>query len=339
MGRQYYGKPKYELMKDFILSEMKLQKGQTFTKSEFVHAFNSKYPRYATSGIEMSLCRLSVNDRNRYRYSPTESDNFLWKEDGHTYRLYDENIDVIGLNNDTKNKPRVELIKKPKQRTMNINEKCERLHRLFNSMKLHRFELSDINRIDFCNGIYIVFEEGERFHDYKRIVRVGTHSKPGNLLDRLNDHCPDGGTSVFRRKVGCAIMNKTNHDDIDMDRWFNKEYSLIDKDKLTSIRKSVTEHIVKKMSFVVFEVKGTKKEERGSLFWEAKIIATIAQSDDCRQSKDWLGNFIPVHINNALKPVKEYGLWLKNGVKGKSLTDDEIIELEHIVKLSMEKSK
>jgi hypothetical protein len=204
-------------------------------------------------------------------------------------------------------------------------------------MKLHRFELSDINQIGFCNGVYIVFEEGERFHDYKRIVRVGTHSQPCNLLKRLKTHRRNSGSSVFRRKIGCAIMNKTNPDDIDMIHWFNKDYSLIDKDKLTKIRKSVTEHIVKKMRFVAFEVKGTKKEERGSLFWEAKIIATIAQSANCRQSKDWLGNFIPVHINE-LRPVKEYGLWLKNGVKGKSLTDDEIIELENIVKQSMKKS-
>jgi hypothetical protein len=206
-------------------------------------------------------------------------------------------------------------------------------------MELHRFELSDINRLGFNNGIYIVFEEGERFHDYKRIVRVGTHSKPYNLLTRLNIHRRNSGPSVFRRKIGCAIMNKANPKDTDIIHWFHKDYSLINKDKLISIRKSVTEHIVKKMCFVAFEVNGTKKEEKGTLFWESKIIATIAQSANYRQSPDWLGNFMPVHINEALKPVKDYGLWLVDELESEPLSDVEIGELEKIVKRSGGKSK
>jgi hypothetical protein len=217
---------------------------------------------------------------------------------------------------------------------MNVNEKCERLHQVFNTMRLCRFEPSDIKWLGFCNGVYIVFEEGESFHNYKRIVRAGSHSKPYNLLKRLNTHRRDGGSSVFRRKIGCAIMKKMNFDDIDIVHWFNKEYSLIDRAKLIKIRKSVTEHIVKKMSFVAFEIKGTKKEERGTLFWEAKIIATIAQSADCRQSADWLGNFMPVYINDALKPVKEYGLWLADELESEPLSDAEIEELEKILEQS-----
>jgi hypothetical protein len=108
MGRQYYEKPKYDLMKDFILFEMKLKKGQTFTKSWFVNAFNAKYPLYATTGIERSLCRLSVNDSNRDIYNPRERDDFLWKVDGHTYRLYDKDVDIsdqISINNIKNKKP------------------------------------------------------------------------------------------------------------------------------------------------------------------------------------------------------------------------------------------
>jgi hypothetical protein len=96
MGQQFYDKPKYELMKDFIIFDMKLQKGQTFTKSWFVDAFRRKYPLFQESGIKMSLCRLSVNDPNRYRYALHDSDDFLWKTDGHTYRLYDKDSDALG---------------------------------------------------------------------------------------------------------------------------------------------------------------------------------------------------------------------------------------------------
>jgi hypothetical protein len=96
MGRQYYDKAKPKLMKDFISLYMKLQKGQTFTKTWFIAEFNEKYPLFRKSAIERSLCRLSVNDRNRKIYEPSEDDDVLWKVDGHTYRLYDKDTDIIG---------------------------------------------------------------------------------------------------------------------------------------------------------------------------------------------------------------------------------------------------
>ena len=95
MGRQYYNKPKYDLMKDYIIFVMKLEKGQTFEKKWFVDAFSQKYPEFRESGIVRSLCRLSVNDPNRHIYSPSERDDFLWKVDTRTFRLYDKDTDLI----------------------------------------------------------------------------------------------------------------------------------------------------------------------------------------------------------------------------------------------------
>ena len=62
-----------------------------------------------------------------------------------------------------------------------INEKCRRLHLLFNEMKPHHFTNVEINNLSFDNGVYIIFEEGETGHEMKRIVRVGTHRKLHNL--------------------------------------------------------------------------------------------------------------------------------------------------------------
>jgi len=104
MGKQYYDEPKYELMKKFILLDMKLQKEQSFTTDEFIKKFKEKYPKFEDSGIEMSLSRLSVNDPNRKRYNPSKSDDFLWKLDGHTFKLYDEKTNT--------KKPKTILIKK-----------------------------------------------------------------------------------------------------------------------------------------------------------------------------------------------------------------------------------
>jgi len=110
MGKQYYDEPKYDLIKKFIQFNMKLQKGDSFTTNDFIKKFKEKYPKFKDSGIKMSLSRLSVNDTNRERYSPSERDDFLWKLNEHTFRLYDEENDE---KTNTK-KPKSILIKKDK---------------------------------------------------------------------------------------------------------------------------------------------------------------------------------------------------------------------------------
>jgi hypothetical protein len=95
MKPYYNDKSKAENMKDYIRLEMKLQKGRSFIKNDFIDAFSKKYPLYKRSGIERTLCRLTVNDNGRELYSPKQGDDILWKIDGHTYRLYDLAADVL----------------------------------------------------------------------------------------------------------------------------------------------------------------------------------------------------------------------------------------------------
>jgi len=216
---------------------------------------------------------------------------------------------------------------------MDINEKCQRLHSLFNKMKLHNFTKYDIDNLGFNNGIYIIFEEGETAHNEKRIVRVGTHSKPNNLLNRLNTHRQNSGSSVFRRKIGCAILNRNNPNDKDIDLWYNKRRKGIDKQKLQNFRNNVTQHITQKMKFVAFEINGTSKEEKGTLFWEAKIIATIAKCSDCSSSENWLGHYLPEQYA-PLRIAKNNGLWVTNEVDSDVLNDLELKELKNLVEKS-----
>ncbi len=50
------------------------------------------------------------------------------------------------------------------------------LHQLFNKQKRFSFPFEElINEIP-QNGIYIIFESGEKYKDFDRIVRVGTHT-------------------------------------------------------------------------------------------------------------------------------------------------------------------
>ena len=64
---------------------------------------------------------------------------------------------------------------------------CEKLHNIFNGLERHKFpfERSLIPK----NGIYILFEKGERAHsNCDRIVRIGTHAGQNNLPKRLTEH-------------------------------------------------------------------------------------------------------------------------------------------------------
>jgi len=174
---------------------------------------------------------------------------------------------------------------------MTVNEKCQCLHLLFNNMRPHRFSGTEINKLGFNNGVYII------------------------------------------RKVGCALLNKNEAYKSYLEPWYNKSYKLIKGDILQICRKLVTQHITEKTSFVAFEVKGTNKEEKGTLFCEPKIIATLAQCGECIPSKGWLGNYLPEKYG-SLGLAKKIGLWLSDEADSPILSDNELLELEGIVKRS-----
>lgn len=87
---------------------------------------------------------------------------------------------------------------------------CLRLHELFCTMPRYTWE--QISEIQFTNGIYLVFEKGERYHNMDRIVRVGTHTSADRLKKRLRDHFvkEDHDGSIFRKNIGKAILNAYN---------------------------------------------------------------------------------------------------------------------------------
>jgi hypothetical protein len=110
----------------------------------------------------------------------------------------------------------------------------------------------------------------------------------------------------------------------------------MDKKILQITRNTVTEHITQKTSFVAFEVIGTSKEEKGTQFWESKIIATISQCNECFPSKDWLGYYLPGNLGE-LNLAKKLGLWLTDEVNSPILSDEELLELERIVAESVKR--
>lgn len=172
------------------------------------------------------------------------------------------------------------------------------------------------------NGLYFVFEDGEKSHGLERIVRVGTHNGDGNLRSRIREHLYTSkkDRSVFRKHIGRCILAKRNDPFL---CWWEKDLTsrkaremyqhLIDMKKQATIEKEVGEHIARRMSFAVLEV--AEKQDR--LETEKLLLSTLAQCNGCLPSPDWLGRYHP------RKSFRSLGLWNIQGLKGQTLSRSE----------------
>ncbi len=117
---------------------------------------------------------------------------------------------------------------------------------LFNSQKRYTFPFEQ-NKIEIPkNGIYIIFENGEQFNTYDRIVRVGTHTGENQLHARLKQHFikENKNRSIFRKNIGRCLLNKTQNPylinwELDTTSKIDRERNspLIDFELETGIRK------------------------------------------------------------------------------------------------------
>jgi len=215
-----------------------------------------------------------------------------------------------------------------------MSEECKTLHKLFNGMKRLHFPF-DENDIPL-NGIYILFEEGEKAHDVDRIVRIGIHTGNNQLRSRLWQHFinENKDRSIFRKNIGRALLSKEKDPflqqwEIDLTTRKAKEShnSKIDFKKQKEIEKKVTKYMQDNFSFVVFDV--PKKEERLKI--ESRIISTISLCDECHPSKNWLGLFSPK------EKIKKSGLWLVNELYKEPLNKVELDELRKLLNVPNEK--
>jgi len=207
-----------------------------------------------------------------------------------------------------------------------MSEECEELHKLFDGMKRFRFPFNDSEIPK--NGIYILFEKGEKAHDSDRIVRIGTHTGRNQLRNRLREHFVNENKdrSIFRKNIGRCILNG---DDFINDweltpliKSVREAHPEIDFEKQKEIEKEVTKYIQDNFSFVVFEV--PEKEER--LRIESKIISTVSRCKECHPSKDWFG------LNSPKEKIRESGLWLVNELYKEPFSKEELREFMEMLK-------
>lgn len=203
--------------------------------------------------------------------------------------------------------------------------KCEELHNLFNIMERLAFPFKE-EKIP-SNGIYILFEKGEKGHGGDRIVRIGTHTGKDQLRSRINQHFinENKDRSIFRKNIGRALLNKQKDPylkiwDLDLTTREAKEKfgKLIDKEKQKQVEGQITKHLQDSFSFVAFSI--DDKDNR--LEFESKIISTISLCKDCKSSEKWLGNHSPK------QKIKESGLWLVNELYKNQLSKQDLKKLQ-----------
>lgn len=197
---------------------------------------------------------------------------------------------------------------------------ADRLHRLFSSLPL--YDWRTIDAIPFENGIYIVFEKGETWKGRNRIVRVGTHTSPGRLKQRLKDHFVRENHigSIFRKNIGKAMLNRDRDAYLPIWTLDTSKPPHIGKanwDKEAEIERRVSAYMREAFTFCVFRVEDTTERLR----LEEAIIATLSQEEGFKASSGWLGNFSPE------REIRRSGMWLKQGLDAKPLTESEMRRL------------
>lgn len=200
---------------------------------------------------------------------------------------------------------------------------CQQLHDAFSRLKRQgpAYQPEDIP----ANGIYVVFEKGEKAHGTDRIVRVGTHTGQDNLAGRLNEHLftPNKDRSIFRKHVGRCLL--ASRDDPFLPFWNicltkradkEKYGSLVDRKQLAYVEQQVSAYITSNLTFSVIAV----ADKPMRLHLEKTLIATIASCPHCHPSSQWLGRHHPDDV------IRHGGLWNIQGVKGRGFSEAEVAE-------------
>lgn len=209
-----------------------------------------------------------------------------------------------------------------------MSEHCHTLHQLAAHLTLHSFPFVEHTIPE--DGIYLLFEEGEKAHGQQRIVRVGTHTGDRQLRPRLRQHFVQEkkDRSIFRKNIGRALLHR-DHDpflaDWNLDLTTTAARRLhatrIDSAKQRAVEAQVSAHLQSHCRFVAFPV----AERTKRLLWESRIVSTIVACSDCNSSSTWLGRESPI------AKIRNNGLWQVNELFRELFSREEFAEFERAI--------
>ena len=192
-----------------------------------------------------------------------------------------------------------------------MTQSCEELHQWANALPKHSFPFKESEIPQ--NGIYMLFQTGEKAHVSDRIVRIGTHTGEGQLRSRLKEHflVPNKDRSIFRKNIGRAILNKSNDPffavwERDMTTKVARKAPFTNGETVyqAGLEEKVSDFIRSNFWFVVQSVE--TKEAR--LRRETELISSVSLCSACGASEGWLGSFSPK------EKIRRSGLWQEMGV-------------------------
>lgn len=203
------------------------------------------------------------------------------------------------------------------------------IHEFFNSEKRYSFpyDRKHLKEITDSNGLYVLFENGEKHNGLDRIVRIGSHDGNNNLIKRIGHHFMKNNHrgSVFRKHVGRCFLNVEENQYLE--HWNRPFKSRLEKEvhgKFVNLEyeknyeEMVSSHIHDKLSFVLIP-KIYDKLQRDRI--EEGLISSLNQSNQKTSSENWLGNY---HPDNRIRNSK---LWNIEYLKHQPLDKNEFREL------------
>ena len=203
------------------------------------------------------------------------------------------------------------------------------IHEYFNNQKRYLFpyDRKNLKELTDSNGLYVLFEKGEKYNGFDRIVRIGSHDGNDRLIKRLGNHfnSKKHRSSVFRKHIGRCFLNIA--EDKYLEHWnrpfkskvekeFHKEFVDLEYEKL--YEEKVTEHIQRNLTFAIIP-KIYDKLKRDRI--EEGLISSLNQSEKKISSDNWLGNFHPD------KRIQNAKIWNIEYLKHRPLSLKEFKEL------------
>jgi hypothetical protein len=204
------------------------------------------------------------------------------------------------------------------------------IHEYFNNQKRYSFpyDKKELRELTSSNGLYVLFEKGEKYNRLDRIVRIGSHDASDRLVIRLGDHflAKRQRKSVFRKHIGRCYLNIENNPYLEhWNRPFTKKIDKIKHREFVNLEyelpyeEQVSSHINENLTFAVIpKIFESSKRDR----IEMGLIASLNQSTEKLSSENWLGNS---HPDERIRNAK---IWNIEGLKHKPL---DLIEFRELI--------
>jgi hypothetical protein len=199
----------------------------------------------------------------------------------------------------------------------------EEIQRWANSLPRYSFEeLHKLNTVS--NGIYLVFEKGEKFENFDRIVRVGSHPSQGRFYKRLQDHFFQKQiSSIMRKHIGRCFLNMASDPYITIWNFSNtgvKKGSPGEKKmdwiKEMEIESNISDYL---NNFTITIISGLNNQAK-RMELETKLIATLNGQSSNFISQNWLG------LSHPDSKISTSGLWNIQGLNSNNYINKDDFE-------------